>query len=52
MLLVGPTGTGKTITAQTLLLSGLDPEAFAAPNLIVFSAQTSAAMTQVSTAAH
>jgi dynein heavy chain len=38
LLLVGPTGTGKTVTVQAQLLR-LDPERYAAPNFIGFSAQ-------------
>jgi dynein heavy chain, axonemal len=58
-LLVGGTGTGKTTTATSLLLQGLgkpsaeagsggggQADAWAPPNLLVFSAQTSAGATQ------
>ncbi len=44
-LLVGPTGTGKSVVVQRCLL-GLGQDAFAPPNLIGFSAQTSANATQ------
>ncbi len=44
-LVVGPTGTGKTVTMQSVLMR-LDPERYMAPNFIGFSAQTSANMTQ------
>ena len=45
MLLVGPTGTGKT--AYTLsYLASLDPERYVPPNVLGFSAQTSANMAQ------
>ncbi len=40
MLLVGPTGTGKTAYAQRYLMR-LDPDRYTPPNFIGFSAQTS-----------
>ncbi|GAX77074.1 hypothetical protein CEUSTIGMA_g4520.t1 [Chlamydomonas eustigma] len=45
LLLVGPTGTGKTVYSQRYLL-GLNPEFYTPPNFVGFSAQTSANMTQ------
>ncbi|KAF5843853.1 hypothetical protein DUNSADRAFT_5091 [Dunaliella salina] len=45
LLLVGPTGTGKTAYTASYLAS-LDPERYAPPNTIGFSAQTSANMAQ------
>ncbi|GFR46074.1 hypothetical protein Agub_g7539 [Astrephomene gubernaculifera] len=44
-LLIGPTGTGKSLTITRLLL-GLEPATFAAPNFLGFSGQTSANTTQ------
>ena len=45
LLMVGSTGTGKTITAQAKLLHGLDRGVFI-PLFLAFSARTTAATTQ------
>ncbi|PNH03664.1 Dynein heavy chain 7, axonemal [Tetrabaena socialis] len=45
VLIVGPTGTGKSVLIQKYLY-GLSPEQFVAPNVIGFSARTTANSTQ------
>jgi dynein heavy chain len=45
VLLTGPTGTGKTVAAQSKLLSGLDRNVYL-PLMFAFSARTSANQTQ------
>jgi type II secretory pathway predicted ATPase ExeA len=47
-LLVGPTGTGKTVYVKKHLQTGLPQDMFLSM-VVTFSAQTSANMTQVST---
>ena len=48
LLLVGPTGTGKSAYVQNKLMWHLDPETFI-PFFVTFSAQTTANQTQVAT---
>jgi dynein heavy chain len=49
-LLVGPTGTGKTVYVKRHLQEGLPPQY--TTTLMTFSAQTSANMTQVQAPEH
>ena len=46
LLMVGPTGTGKSAYVQDKLMRHLDPELFV-PFFVTFSAQTTANQTQV-----
>jgi len=47
LLLVGPTGTGKSVYIQDKLMNGL-PDGKYLANFVTFSAQTTASQTQVS----
>ena len=46
LLLVGPTGTGKTVYVQDKMMKGLDKEIFV-PSFVAFSTQTSSGQAQV-----